>query len=122
MTADPLPLSYPKRPPGRPIVPETPLQAIEGAAYEAITPLVYYRDADAPARLTGDAGCDEAVRRMERAFRNGDAPAFWAAADDYWTHDADEDAAALRGDGRVGESHRHLKTIPAMVEEMEVRS
>jgi hypothetical protein len=111
-------LSMPRSRGGAPR-PETPHQIMEGAAMGAAAELVYYRDIDQPERLRGDAGCDDAVRRMERAFETGDRAAFHAAADDYWTADAEEDGAASRGDGRVLVAHRHIKRVPAMVETIE---
>jgi hypothetical protein len=105
---------------GRPIAPETPHQIIEGEAYEGCAELVYYRDADRPERACGDAGCDACIRRAQRALDAGDIPTAQAALREYWHHDAIEDAAAQRGDGRVAVAHAHLKAIPAAVVTIEM--
>lgn len=102
-----------RKPKGRPITPETPGEIIESAAFEVIAECVFYRDADRITRLHGDDGCDEAVRRMERAHANDDDVAFKAAADDYWTSDREEDGAAEHGDLRVAVAHAHAQVIPA---------
>ena len=98
--------------------PETPLQRIEGEAFGVSVACLTYRS-HATDRLAADRACDDAVRRMERAFRANDGPAFWAAADDYWLADHDEDAAAASGDGRVTVAHGHAKVIAGAVEAIE---
>jgi hypothetical protein len=104
---------------GRPVVPETPHQRIEGEAYETIAELVLYRDTEQPARLRGDALCDDAIRRAERALAGGDVLTAQAALRDYWRGDAIEDSAGHRGDRRVSVAHRHVKAIPAAIEAIE---
>lgn len=107
------------RPP-TPILPETPVERFEGEGVEISAECVYYRDLDQPERLQGDAGCDDAVRRMERAHANGDDVAFRTAARDYWHHDEIEDSAAASGDGRVVVIHMHAKCLTAMAVETEM--
>jgi hypothetical protein len=100
---------------GRPPVPETPHQRIEGEAYEACAELVLYRDTEQPARLRGDALCDDAIRRAERSLDVGDVLTAKAALRDYWRGDQLEDNAGHRGDRRVSVAHRHVKAIPGQV-------
>jgi hypothetical protein len=94
---------------------ETPHQRIEGQAYEACAELVLYRDNEQPTRLRGDALCDEAIRRVERALATGDVLTAQAALRDYWRGDQLEDDAGHRGDRRVSVAHRHVKAIPGQV-------
>jgi hypothetical protein len=121
VTAQPaLDTSYQRSPrSGRPAIPETPHQRIEGDAYEACAELVLYRDSEQPARLRGDALCDDAIRRAERALATGDVLTAQAALRDYWRGDAIEDDAGHRGDRRVSVAHRHVKAIPAAIEAIE---
>jgi hypothetical protein len=104
---------------GRPPIPETPHQRIEGQAYETIAELVLYHDSEQPARLRGDALCDDAIRRTERALAAGDVLTAQAALRDYWRGDEIEDGAGHRGDRRVSVAHRHVKAIPAAIEAIE---
>jgi hypothetical protein len=106
---------------GRPAVPETPHQRIEGQAYETIAELVLYRDTEQPARLRGDELCDDAIRRAERALAGGDVLTAQAALRDYWRGDALEDDAGHRGDRRVSVAHRHVKAIPGQVVAIEAK-